>query len=74
MGNRWLGPGTVVKVKSPCSYLVNLGNGNVRRLYANKIRHFIARVQACGVITECDLEFGKVLSPDTVVGECFTEC
>ena len=38
MGNRWLGPGTVVKVKSPYSYLVDLGNGNVRHLHANKIR------------------------------------
>ena len=45
MGNRWLGPGTVVRVKSPYSYLVDLGNGNVRHLHANKMRHFIARVQ-----------------------------
>jgi len=69
MGNRWLGPGDVVKVKSPYSYLVYLGNGNVRHMHANKMRHFIARVQGCGVITECDSEFGKVLTPDTVVGE-----
>ena len=27
IGNRWLGPDTVVKVKSPYSYLVDLGNG-----------------------------------------------
>ena len=31
MGNRWLGPGTVVRVKSRYSYLVDLGNGNVRQ-------------------------------------------
>jgi len=69
MGNRWLGPGTVVKVKSPYSYLVDLGNGNVHHMHANKMRHLIARVQGCGVITVCDSEFGKVLSPDTAVGE-----
>ena len=69
MGNRWLGPGTVVKVKSPYSYLVDLGNGNMRHMDANKMRHFIARVQGCGVIAECNAEFGKVLSPNTAVNE-----
>jgi len=72
MGNRWLGPGTVVKAKSPYSYLVDLGNGNIRHLHANKMRHFIARVQECGVIAECDAEFGKVLSPDVVVNDSVT--
>jgi len=33
------------------------------------MRHFVARVQGCGVIAECDAEFGKVLSPSTVVNE-----
>jgi len=69
MGNRWLGPGTVVRVKSPYSYLVDLGNGNIRHIHANKMRHFIARVQGCGVIAECDTEFGKVLSPENVLNE-----
>jgi len=69
IGNRWLGPGTVVKVKSPYSYLVDLGNGDVRHLHANKMRHFIARVQGCGVIAKCDAEFGKVLSPSIVSNE-----
>ena len=59
MGNRWLGPGTVVKVKSPYSYLVDLGNGNVRHLHANKMRHFVARVQGCGVIAESDTDFSR---------------
>ena len=67
--SRWLGPGTVVKVKSPYSYLVNLGNGNVRHMHGNKMRHFIARVQGCGVIAESDTEFGKVLSPEVVANE-----
>jgi len=69
MGNRWLGPGTVVRVKSPYSYLVDVGNGNVRHMHANKMRHFVARIQGCGVIAECDTEFGKVLSPEVVVNE-----
>ena len=33
------------------------------------MRHFIARVQGCGVIAECDAEFGKVLSPSIVANE-----
>jgi len=69
MGNSWLGPRTVVSVKSPDSYLVDLGNGNVRHMHANKMRHFIARVQGCGVIAECYTKFGKVLSPEDVANE-----
>jgi len=69
MGNRWLGPGTVVKVKSPYSYVADLGNGNIRHLHANKMRYFFAGVQGCGVIAECDEEFGKVLSPSIVANE-----
>jgi len=69
MGNRWLGPSTVVRVKSPYSYLVDLGNGNVRHMHANKMRHFVARIQGCGVIAECDTKFGKVLPPEVVVNE-----
>ena len=61
--NRWQGPGTVIKVKSPHSYLVDMGNGNVRHIHANKMRKFIARVQGCGIIADCDVEFGQVLSP-----------
>jgi len=57
-------------VQSPYSYLVDLGyNGSVRHMHANKMRHFITRVQGCGVIAECDAEFGKVLSSDAVVDE-----
>jgi len=38
-------------------------------MHANKMCHFIARVQGCGVIAECDTEFGKVLSPEIVADE-----
>jgi len=38
-------------------------------MHANKMSHFVARVQGCGVIAECDTEFGKVLSPEVVGNE-----
>ena len=41
---RWVGSVTIVKVKSPYSYLVDMGNGQVRHIHANKIRKFIVRV------------------------------
>ena len=66
MSTRWLGRGTVVKVKSPHSYLVDLGNGNVRHIRANKMRQFVTPVQGCGVVAENDVEFGKVLVPESV--------
>jgi len=61
--NRWQGPGTIVKVKSPRSYLIDMGNGSVRHVHANKVRKFVARVQGCGIIAESDCEFGRVLLP-----------
>ena len=67
---RWVGPVTIVKVKSPYSYLVDMGNGHVRHIHANKIRKFIARVtrvHGCGVISDRDVEFGRVLQPVSVV-------
>jgi len=69
LSNRWLGPGTIVKIKLPYSYLVDLGNGNSRLMHANKMRHLVARVQGCGVIAESNVEFGKVLSSDVVSNE-----
>ena len=65
-GNRWQGPGTVVKVKSPYSYLIDMGQGNIRHVHANKIRRYMARVQGCGVIADSDTDFGRVLIPGTV--------
>jgi len=35
--NRWVGPVTVVEVKSPHSYMIDMGDGNVRHIHANKI-------------------------------------
>ena len=63
LSTRWQGPATVVEVKSPHSYLVDMGNGNVRHVHANKMRRFVARVQGCGVIAESDVDFGRILIP-----------
>ena len=52
-----------MKAKSPYSYLVDMGNGQVRPIHANKIRKFVARVRGCGVITDGDIDFGRVLQP-----------
>jgi len=60
---RWIGPVTIVKVKSPYSYLGDMGNGQVRHIHANKIRKFVARSRGCGVISDNDVEFGRVLQP-----------
>jgi len=58
---------TIVKVKSPYSYLVDMGNVQVRHIHANKIRKFIARVHGCGVISDRDVEFGHALQLVSVV-------
>ena len=68
-GNRWQGPGTVVNVKSPHSYLIDMGQGNIRHVHANKVRRYMARVQGCGVIADSDIEFGRVLIPDSACNE-----
>jgi len=44
--SRWQGPGTVVSVKSPYSYLVELEQVQYRWLHANKLRPYHARVNA----------------------------
>ena len=38
---------------------------NVRHIHANEIRKFITRVQGCGIIADCDVDFDRVLSPCT---------
>jgi len=56
----------VVKVKSPYSYLVDMGDGRVRHVHANKIRKFHVRVQGCNVISDGASDFGHVLVPENV--------
>ena len=64
---RWQGPATVVKVKSPYSYLVDMGDGRVRHVHANKMREFHARIQSCNIISDNDVDFGHVVVPNNGV-------
>jgi transposase InsO family protein len=62
--SRWQGPGTISKVKSPHSYIVEL-DGKLRHLHANKLRRYRerleqARVDNCAIIFDKDSEFGTV--------------
>ena len=62
--SRWQGPGTIIQVKSPYSYIVEL-DGKPRHVHANKIKKFIVRiekavVQSCTVIFERDEDFGPI--------------
>jgi len=60
---RWQSPATVVRVKSPYCYLVDMGDGRVRHVHANKMRKFHVRVHSCNIISENDVDFGRVLVP-----------
>jgi len=56
---RWQGPGTVVQVKSPYSYLIKLEQGQRRWLHANKLRPYHRRVNEvvinnCAIIYDTD--------------------
>jgi transposase InsO family protein len=62
--SRWQGPATVVKVKSPYSYIVEI-EGKQRHLHANKIKRYHERLEqaminSCSVIVDQDEEFGVV--------------
>ena len=63
---RWQSPATVIRVKSPYSYLVDIGDGRVRHVHANKMRKFNVHVCGCNVITDSDVDFGRILVPDNV--------
>ena len=59
MVSRWKGPGTILEVKSPHSYLIQLNQGQRRWLHANKLRPYHARVQEvlvnnCSIVYEAD--------------------
>jgi len=40
-----------------------MGDGRVRHVHANKMRKFHVRVQSCNIISEIDVDFGRVLVP-----------
>jgi hypothetical protein len=59
--------GTVAKVKSPHSYLVDMPDGARRHLHVNKLRPCTALAHS--VVLEQDKEFGRVLSLPVIDSE-----
>jgi transposase InsO family protein/ribosomal protein L21E len=62
--SRWQGPATIVEVKSPYSYVVEV-EGKQRHLHANKIKRYHERLEQaminnCSIIVDQDEEFGIV--------------
>ena len=61
---RWRDPATVVRIISPDSYFIAIGDGRVRHVHANIICKFHVHVQSCDIISENDADFfGRVLVP-----------
>jgi len=58
-----------VKVLTPNIYLIDLGDNGTRFVQANKIRRFVAGVNRCSVINECNTDIGDVLTPAADVYE-----
>ena len=65
---RWQGPATVVRIMSPDSYLVDIGDGRFRHVHASIICKFHVHVQSCDIISEIDVNFSRALVPAPV--EC----
>jgi hypothetical protein len=58
--SRWHGPHAIAQVNTPHSYLVDMEDGARRHIHVNKLRPYIARVNA--VVCEDDVDFGRVLA------------
>ena len=58
--SQWMRPVTVLRKISDFSSEVELENGRVRKLHANKLRPFQARVDMLGVIFDEDEDMGNV--------------
>ncbi|GFQ87004.1 uncharacterized protein TNCT_728651 [Trichonephila clavata] len=56
---KWTGPGEIIQHHPPHSYEVKLPDGTVRHVHVNKIRKYLPRALAVGVIFEDDHEFGE---------------
>jgi len=62
--------GTVARILSPHSYLIDMPNGARRHLHANKIRKFIARTNSIGIVRETDVDFGPIeTAPTDIVSD-----
>jgi len=62
--NSWQGPVTIIEVRSPYSYIVEL-DGKKRHVHANKMKRFNERIEQalinnCAVIFDRDEEFGSI--------------
>lgn len=62
--NRWQGPASIVQVKSPYSYIVEM-EGKKRHIHANKMRRFHERIEHalvnnCSIVYKRDEDFGPV--------------
>ena len=53
---RWQRPVTVVRIMSPESYLIDIGDGRVRYVHANVMCNFHVHVQSCDIISEIDVD------------------
>ena len=60
---RWQRPATVVRVISPDSYFIDIGDGRVRHVHASIMCKLHVHVQSCDIISENDVDFGRVLVP-----------
>ena len=65
---RWQDPATVVRVTSPDSYLVDIGDGRVRYVNASVMYNYHVHMQSCDIISANDVDFSRALVPATV--EC----
>ena len=63
---RWRDPATVVRIISPDSYFIDIGDGRVRHVHASMTCNLHAHVQSCDIINANDVYFSRVLVPATV--------
>ncbi|GFQ88802.1 uncharacterized protein TNCT_385021 [Trichonephila clavata] len=59
---RWQGPATIIEERNP---LHSSENASTKHIHQNKLRHYVARLNAVNVIFEEDGEFGQVETPPT---------
>jgi len=72
--SRWQGPGNIVDVRLPHSFLIELEGNQRTWLHANKLRHYQTRINKalinnCAIIYESDDEFGTLPVVDSGCNE-----
>jgi len=53
--SRWQGPGTIVEVKSPNSYIIEI-DGERRHIHTNKVRKYNERIEQA-LVSNCSVIF-----------------